>query len=466
MVIPRLVIAGIKSGVGKTSIATGLMAALARKGLRVQGFKVGPDYIDPGFHTVATGRVSRNLDTFLVPPEGILELFLRASQGCDLAIVEGVMGLYDGRLEDGASSTAEVSKLLKAPVLLVVDVASMGQSAAALVLGFCKLDPEINIAGVILNRVSSPRHLELVRGPIEKATGIPVVGWIGKGALPPLPSRHLGLVPALEQENIKRDIERLGLALEASLNLEEILKIARRAGPLPQPAKERFPSKPPVNKVSIALAWDKAFNFYYQDGLDYLSALGVEWVPFSPLKEEKLPEGIAGLVIGGGFPEVFLPELSSNKRMLRLVARAAAQGLPLYAECGGLMYLSRGLKDHNGRYWPLAGVIPALCHMGKRLAGMGYRQARALRPTLYTRPGEVVSGHEFHYSHLKPLQTFFPWAYSWPGTASSIFDGYAFNNILASYLHLHWVGNTKLAQRFVEACRRYQKRKLVGKERG
>jgi cobyrinic acid a,c-diamide synthase len=268
-------------------------------------------------------------------------------------------------------------------------------------------------------------------------------------------------VPALEQEDIKEDIERLGLALEASLNLEEILKIARRAGPLPKPLETVFPFKAPAFKVPIGLAWDKAFNFYYQDGLDYLSALGVEWVPFSPLKEEKLPEGIAGLVIGCGFPEIFLPELSSNKRMLRLVSQAAAQGLPLYAECGGLMYLSRGLRDHNGRYWSLAGVIPALCRMEGRLAGMGYRQARALRHTLYTRPGERVRGHEFHYSRLQPLQTFFPWAYSWSGTANNVLDGYAFHNILASYLHLHWVGNPKLAQRFVEACRRYQKKKLI-----
>lgn len=453
---PRIVIAGTKSGVGKTSIATGLMAAFTQWGLKVQGFKVGPDYIDPGYHTVATGRPSRNLDTFLVPPERVVELFARAAEGCDIAVIEGVMGLYDGRLEDGGSSTAAIAKLLKAPVLLVVDVTSLGQSAAAVVLGYSRLDPELKVVGVILNRVSSPRHLELVKRAVEEATGIPVVGWLPKGALPPFPSRHLGLVPPVEQAGIRETIERLGYIMARSLDLKQIFRLGQQVPPLPSPPTNCFPGEPLNPRVTIGVALDKAFNFYYQDGLDYLKALGAELAPFSPLKDEKLPAGIAGLLIGGGFPEVFLPELSANRRMLREIRGLAAAGLPIFAECGGLMYLCRGLQDKEGRYWPLAGIVPGFCRMEGRLIGMGYRRARALRNTLFGKRGEMIHGHEFHYSSMRPLIASFPWAYAWKGRPGGK-EGFASSNVLASYLHIHFTGNPEIAKSFLRACLRYQK---------
>lgn len=464
---PRIVIAGTKSGVGKTSIATGLMAAFTQWGLRVQGFKVGPDYIDPGYHTVATGRPSRNLDSFLVPPERLVELFARASADCDIAVIEGVMGLFDGRLEDGGSSTAAIAKLLKAPVLLVVDVTSLGQSAAALVLGYSRLDSEVKVVGVILNRVSSPRHLELVRSSVEQATGIPVVGWLPRDAVPSFPSRHLGLVPAVEQQEIKETIKRLGYIMARNLDLKQILRLSREVSPLPSSSAHWFPEGDLRSRVSIGLALDEAFNFYYQDALDYLRALGAELVPFSPLKDETLPKGIAGLLIGGGFPEVFLPELSANRGMLQEIRRQAAGGLPIFAECGGLMYLCRGLQDKEARYWPLAGIIPAFCRMEDRLVGMGYRRVRFIRDTLFNRRGEIVYGHEFHYSSMRPLKAAFPWAYAYKGDSglSSVLrdatryskEGFAAPHILASYLHTHFVGNPKLAENFLRACLRYQR---------
>ncbi|MHB8986197.1 MAG: cobyrinate a,c-diamide synthase, partial [Eubacteriales bacterium] len=452
MVQARVIVAGIKSGAGKTTIATGLMAALAGRGLQVQGFKVGPDYIDPGFHAAVTGRPSRNLDSFFLPEETLVEIYLRSAATADVSVIEGVMGLHDGRAGSGAGSTAEIARTLKSPVLLVVDVSSMGQSAAAMVLGYAGLDPRVRIAGVILNRVSGQRHREIVQEAIERVTGIPVVGCLGRDAGLELPSRHLGLTPAVETAGLSAVLDRLAVVVSEALDLDRIMAIAGTAGELAPPARLLFGRLPPAGRLPVAVAMDTAFNFYYQDGLDYLESLGAELLPFSPLTAPRLPEGAAGLIIGGGFPEMFLPELSANVSLHEDLRRKAAGGLPVYAECGGLMYICRGIKDLEGRYWPVAGLVPAVCGMQKRLAGMGYRQAVTQRPGILGPAGMTLRGHEFHYSNLEAEEDLPP-AYFL--TEKNQPEGYSKGQVLASYLHLHWAGNPEAAQNFLAACRKY-----------
>ncbi|MDN5347347.1 MAG: cobyrinic acid a,c-diamide synthase [Clostridia bacterium] len=452
----RIIIAGVKSGVGKTTIATGLMAALARRGLKVQGFKVGPDYIDPGYHTAATGRPSRNLDSFLLSEDVLREIYLRAAATADVAVIEGVMGLYDGQARSGAGSTAEVARILKAPVLLVVDATSLGQSAAAMVLGYACFDPEIKIAGVILNRVAGRRHREILQPAIEGATGIPVVGCLERETRMELPSRHLGLIPAVEIKGLAAVLDRLATVVSKALDLDRILAVAGQAEELVPPVQLLFPAQPPREHLPIAIARDAAFNFYYQDALDYLEACGAELIPFSPISDSRLPAGVTGVIIGGGFPEIFLSELVANVSLQEDLRRQVTKGLPLYAECGGLMYLCRGLEDLEGRYWPLAGIVPAICRINKRLASMGYWQAVTWRSGILGPAGMTLRGHEFHYSSLE-VEEGFPWAYCL--TESNRPEGYASGSVLASYLHLHWTGSPAAAQNFLGACRKYAGRK-------
>ncbi|OIQ12754.1 cobyrinate a,c-diamide synthase [Neomoorella thermoacetica] len=458
MTYKRIVIAGTRSGVGKTSIATGLMAALAARGLKVQGFKVGPDYIDPGYHTLATGRPSRNLDTYLMTPAAVLEAFERAAATSDIAVIEGVMGLYDGHRDTGSGSTATIARLLAAPVLLVVDATSLGQSVAAEVLGYRSLDPGVNLAGVILNRVSSEGHLEVLRQAIEEYTGIPVVGWLRRGSLTPLPSRHLGLIPAGEQEDLGPVLAELAATIATGLDLERVLALATQAGPLPAGGSRLFAAAGAGvrEKIPVAVALDKAFNFYYQDSLDYLAVLGAELLPFSPLEDDRLPAGAAGIIIGGGFPEIFLAPLTDNRPLLADLRRQVARGIPLYAECGGLMYLAREIIDLEGSKWPMAGIVPAACRMQKSLAGLGYREARLCRETLVGHRDDCLRGHEFHYSTMTSKDTDFPPAYTWEHRGSIWYDGYGTRQIVASYLHLHFLGNVGAAQNFLAACRAYK----------
>lgn len=451
MNLPRVVIAGVKSGVGKTSIATGIMAALTQKGLKVQGFKVGPDYIDPTYHAAATGRPSRNLDSFLMPPEAVLECFARASRYADVAVVEGVMGLFDGKELSGRHSTAEMARLLKAPVLLVVDVSSMGQSAAALVEGYRRFDPRVKVAGVILNRVAGERHLRMVREAVERRAGLPVVGALMREELVPLPQRHLGLVPAVERGELAEAVKRLGEVVGSRLDLERIMELAREAGPFPVKESGVFPRETGRSRVRIGIARDAAFHFYYQDSLELLEAYGAELVAFSPLEDRALPRGIAGVYIGGGFPELFLKQLVENHELIHSLRAAAAAGLPIYAECGGLMYLCQEVQDAEGQAWPMVGLIPAVCRMEKRLVAMGYRTALCLRPNLLLPAGGKIRGHEFHYSRLECRLIPFPWAYLLEGAQ----EGYAQGNLLATYLHVHFVGCPEAAQNFIRRCREY-----------
>ena len=448
---PAFVLAGTRSGVGKTTIATGIMGALARRGLRVQPFKCGPDYIDPSYHLMACGIPSRNIDTWLLPRQTALELYGRAAQTADVAVVEGVMGLYDGHAnltEQG--STAEVAKLLRAPVVLIASAARVARSVAAEVLGFQQFDPSVNIAGVILNGVGSPRHLEFCKPPIEGATGLPVLGYMPRRDDLRVPERHLGLVPTVEGVVVEEWFDKLTEQIEETIDLDRLLNIAKQAK-TPNVATSAFPAEPQPQKARIAVARDKAFNFYYQDSLDLLEAWGAELAPFSPLEDAQLPNGVGGVYIGGGFPEIFVQELAANKDMKRSIRSAHAQGRKIYAECGGLMYLGESLTDFDGEAHPMVGLIPAKSSMSKGRLTLGYREVEALEDGALLRKGERVRGHEFHWSVAESPTSAAQASYT-VRSQDGRTEGFRAGNLTASYIHIHMGSKPEMARRFVREC--------------
>lgn len=456
MAAKAIVIAGTASGVGKTTVATGIMAALVRRGFKVQPFKVGPDYIDPSYHTWATGRPSRNLDTWLLPHGAVVELFRRAAADADMAIIEGVMGLYDGHSSlSEAGSTAELAKLLGAPVVLVVDAHGAGRSLAAMVRGYAAFDPGLHLCGVVLNGVGSPGHIALCREAIETDTGIPVLGGLPRDDELRLPERHLGLVPMAEGPAGQEYLERLVAQVEAAIALDRLVELSGQATP-PQTTPSLFPDRPLPPRVRLAVAQDRAFSFYYQDSLDLLTAWGAEIVPFSPLRDGSLPPGSDGIYLGGGFPELYAGELAENRGMREAIRQAGEGGVPVYGECGGLMYLGQSIRDFEGREFPMVGLIPArsvLRPEGARRLTLGYRTVRALRYGPLLRRGAEVRGHEFHWSVLEPG----------PGDSRSAYrivdqggrrEGFHIGSVLASYVHLHLGSLPTLAPRLVDTCRR------------
>lgn len=452
--VPRLVVAGVASGVGKTTVAVGLMAALRRRGRAVQPFKVGPDYIDPGHHRQAAGRASRNLDTWLTPPATMRELYARAVVGADIAIVEGVMGLFDGRSGQGeVGSTAHVARLLGAPTLLVVDVAKSARSAAAVVLGCQHFDPALCLAGVVLNHVASPAHLEAAREAIETATGLPVLGHLPRRPDLAVPERHLGLVPAVERADEAELIGRLAAEVEARFDLARIEHVAAQAEPLVVEPSRLWPAQPREGppRARLGLALDEAFNFYYEEGLDLLRAWGMEIVPFSPLRDTALPEGIDGVYLGGGFPEIFAADLAANTPMQAALRQADRAGMPIYAECGGLMYLSEAIVDSQGATHAMVGLVPGRSRMRSRRVALGYREVRARADSPLLTAGTTARGHEFHWSELEAPPPAEHAAYEvvepTPGH-----EGYLRGNLLASYVHLQPASSASLAPRFVAAC--------------
>ncbi|MFF5407532.1 cobyrinate a,c-diamide synthase [Streptomyces misionensis] len=451
--VPRLVVAAPSSGSGKTTVATGLMAAFAARGLTVSPHKVGPDYIDPGYHALATGRTGRNLDAYLCGPELIAPLFLHGARGCDLAVVEGVMGLYDGAAGEGElASTAQVAKLLRAPVVLVVDASAQSRSVAALVHGFASWDPGVRIGGVILNKVGSDRHEELLREALDSA-GVPVLGVLRRARPVETPSRHLGLVPVAERQSAATgSVAAMAALVSEGCDLAALEALARTAGPVPGDPWSPLPPGPdgPVRPAGgpgprIAVAGGPAFTFSYAEHTELLTAAGAEVVPFDPLRAERLPDGTAGLVVGGGFPEVYAAELSANEPLRAAVAELAASGAPVAAECAGLLYLCREL---DGR--PMCGVLDATARMTERLT-LGYRDAVAVGDSALAAAGTRMRGHEFHRTAVEPGAGPAP-AWGVRGRDRRV-EGFVQRGVHASYLHTHWASEPGVARRFVERCR-------------
>ncbi|WP_406307812.1 cobyrinate a,c-diamide synthase [Streptomyces griseoaurantiacus] len=456
--LPRLVLAAPASGSGKTTVATGLMAALTARGLRVSPHKVGPDYIDPGYHALATGRTGRNLDAYLCGPELIAPLFLHGARGCDLALVEGVMGLFDGAAGEGElASTAQVAKVLGAPVVLVVDASAQSRSVAALVHGFVTWDPEVRIGGVILNKVASDRHEALLREALE-SVGVPVLGVLRRAAPVEVPSRHLGLVPVAERGALAVEaVAAMGARVAAGCDLEAVLALARSAAPVPGaawdaveavgggPQEASSGGGRPGSRPVVALAGGPAFTFSYAEHAELLAAAGADVVPFDPLRDEGLPEGTAGLVLGGGFPEVYAAELSANEPLRKAVGELARGGGPVAAECAGLLYLCRELDG-----LPMCDVLDATARMSERLT-LGYRDAVALTDSPLAAAGTRVRGHEFHRTVVEPGAGESP-AWGFRGEGRRL-EGFVRRGAHASFLHTHWASAPGAAHRFVERCR-------------
>ncbi|MFT4035691.1 MAG: cobyrinate a,c-diamide synthase [Patulibacter sp.] len=473
----RLVIAGTSSGAGKTSVTCGLIGALRAAGHTVQGCKVGPDYIDPTYHAIASGRPGRNLDAFMSGPELIAPLLAHAAQGAEIAVIEGVMGLFDGASGHGElASTAHVAKLTGSPVLLVVDATAMSRSAAAVVHGFRSYDPQVQVAGVILNRVGSEHHEALLRDAIEPL-GVPVLGAIRRSERFSTPERHLGLVPAGERDaDARRALAALAEAVGEQVELGAILRLARAAGPLhgapwsPQPASAAgkagaaSPSGsapaagPPLR---IAVASGPAFSFHYRENHELLQARGVQLIAVDPAAETQLPDEVDGLLLAGGFPEVYAAQLGGNAQLRDEIARAVRNGLPTIAECGGLLYLCEQLDDA-----PMAGVLPASARMAGRLS-LGYREATVQTSSPLAPAGTLLRGHEFHYSTVAPAtgdgSESGP-AFTLRARGRAREEGFATATLSASYLHLHWAAYPEIADRFVGAVAAHHHRRSTTNE--
>mgnify|MGYP002344660893 CR=1 FL=1 len=442
-----MVIAGERSGVGKSTITVGILLALKERGLDPQPFKSGPDFLDPMHHSVLLDRRSRNLDTWMFP-DAVPELFARASEGAGISVIEGVMGLYDGydgRSEEG--STAHLSKVLKAPVILVLDASASARSVGAVALGFQQYDPYADVRAVIFNNVGGKRHLNMLRDSLR---GIDCLGGIPKDADIKLESRHLGLVPA--EENLDRDrYERIRALIEENLDIGRLMEIANSAPELDIVVPD---ARPAQTKARIGVARDEAFNFYYEDNFQYLRDAGAELVFFSPLRGE-VPD-VDGLYFGGGYPEMFAEQLDSNESVRAKVKQLSDEGMPIYAECGGLMYMCAGLTTLEGARYDMTGVFDAEVRMTEKLQALGYVEAKVIRDNVLAKVGDATRGHVFHYSKVfgHDIGAFAYDLNKEEGIEASM-DGFVKNRTLASYTHLHFGSSPEWAQNFVTACRAY-----------
>jgi cobyrinic acid a,c-diamide synthase len=468
---PRLVIAGTASGVGKTTVCTGVLAALARRGLKAAGAKIGPDFIDPGYHAAACGRPPRNLDAWMCGLDRMPSLAARAAEGQDLLVAEGVMGLFDGAADGTASSTADVARVLRAPVILVVDASAMAASAGAVVHGFASFDPSINVAGVVFNRVGSDGHETMLKEAVA-GLGIPVLGALRRDERFSWRDRHLGLVPVSEDPlGVRSSLDRLASAIEAYVDLDAVVAVARKAEPLDAPPVET-PNN--VGPSRIAVAAGPAFSFTYTDTVETLQSAGAEIVTFDPLVDETLPYSkptlthrrspsdppgggggeLDGLFIGGGFPELYAASLSANRRLLEGIKAEIAGGLVTWAECGGLLVLCESLDGH-----PLAGVLAARAEMTNALT-LGYRTAVTTVQSPLGPPGTALRGHEFHYSRVSPSGS----ALAMRARFGEGHDGYATATLIATYLHYHPGGSAAPLEHFATkaALRRAARRASLG----
>jgi len=448
-----LLVSGTHSGCGKTSVALGLLAALTRRKFVCAPFKTGPDFIDPGLHAKACGRTSHNLDSWMLSPQANRNIFSRYARGADVAVIEGAMGLFDGAsgaLELG--SAAHMAKLLGVPVALIIDASGMARSAAAVAKGFAGFDPDLALAGVVFNRTGGPGHREILAEALAQA-GIPLLGCLAKAPDIAMPSRHLGLVTAQDLA-VRPDwpdrLERLADWVEAGIDLDALVRLlpetipAGAAAATPNPAKAR-----------LGVARDRAFCFAYAENLRLLEDAGADIVFFSPLEESRLPEGLHGLYLPGGYPELHAKDLSANALMLADIRGFCLSRRPVYAECGGFMALMRAIEDQEGRVWPMAGVFDCSARMGPRFAALGYREAVFAEATPLGPAGTTARGHEFHYSSLAgdPAISGASAVYRLSGRKGPLDapEGFLSGNTLGSYVHLHFASNPDLAGNFVAA---------------
>ncbi|ALA58251.1 cobyrinate a,c-diamide synthase [Nitrospira moscoviensis] len=456
MTFPRLIIAGTQSGVGKTTVTLAILAALRQRGRRVQPFKVGPDFIDSGHHTAVTGRPSRNLDGWMLGESVNREIFVRAAAEADISIIEGMMGLFDGSSPvSDTGSTAELAKQLAAPVLLVIDGSAMARSAAAMASGYAKFDPDVHVAGVLFNRVAGEGHYRLLKEAVEAETDLAVVGYLKPDPAVTVPDRHLGLVTAIEEGSTEL-YDRLAKAAAETIDVDRVEALAHGAGHLAS-----LPSPPHLRgrgwvggSVRIGVAYDPAFGFYYQDNLDLLKAEGAEIVNFSPLRDRALPD-VAMLYLGGGYPELHGPALSENVGMRQAIRAFAERGGVIYAECGGMMYLTQAIRDFEGRAHDMVGLFPAEAVMKKADLTLGYRTVELSRDCLLGAAGMMARGHEFHYSTLIPRGSLqYACAISDARGSSRGQDGLVTGRVLALYTHVHFASRPQLAAALVDAASR------------
>ena len=452
----KVIVAGVTSGVGKTAVATAIMYALRRKGFRVQPFKVGPDFIDPSYHTTASKKQSRNLDVWMMAEQGVLECFNNACQGADIAVIEGVMGLYDGMSgKDDFASTAHVAKILDAPVLLVVDASKSARSIAAIVLGFLHFDRNLRIAGIVLNNVAGARHAGYITDAFEGKIKASVVGIIRRNTKINMEERHLGLVPTLELRHAKmKNVLSAAKYISDQLDIDKILDLCGTSRTL-----HDFSTQAKIlTKARMAVALDESFNFYYADNLDMLKKSGAKLDFFSPVNDLALPQDIDGIILGGGFPEVLADRLEKNQSMIKSIKKAVNEGMPIYGECGGLMYLTQSIRGYNGekKARKMVGLIDADTLMTNRLT-LNYTEAECNGPIF----GKMLlRGHEFHYSSIENVAQDSKFAYSMKkgrGITGNR-DGLIINECgLAAYMHLHFANN-KLPERLMQACAKQSRR--------
>lgn len=464
--VPRLVIGAPQGRSGKTTFTLGLLRALSRQGFLVQPFKKGPDYIDSSWHSAAAGEVCRNLDSFFMNKRDICESVLNNTFNKSIAIIEGSMGFYDGLDLEGSSSTAEVAKITKSPVLLVVDATRMTRSVAAMVMGYQHFDPDVQIVGVVLNKVARARHERMAREAIEQFCTIPVVGAIPKDASLSIPDRHLGLVTNGEMEETDEFLNRLADVVCEHVDLHKILQLAQSAPELPidktvlKPALKNQYTYSGTKGPKIGVLQDQAFSFYYPENLESLTEWGAELTFINSMKDPSLPQGLDGLYIGGGFPEVFAHEIAKNRRLMSEIRRAAEEGLPIYAECGGLMYLGRSIRLSEGKEFPMVGLLPFDTQMECKPQGHGYTIMKPCQGNPWFDESSVVKGHEFHNSRVVNLDANVQYAFEvMKGHGfDGKHDGLCYKNVMAAYNHLHALGCPEWAGRFVQLSEAFRQR--------
>ncbi|WP_051569221.1 cobyrinate a,c-diamide synthase [Alkaliphilus transvaalensis] len=458
----RIVLAGTQSGVGKTTLSLGIMGALIKRGLSIKPFKVGPDYIDPQFHRSVTGVPSRNLDSYLLEEDIIKGLFKKNCNSGELAIIEGVMGLYDGfGVKSHQGSTAHIAKILKAPVILIIDGEGMSNSAAAMVLGYKSLDPEVNIKGVIINRVSGEKHYSLLKTVIEEQVGVKCLGYLNKNTSLQLESRHLGLVPSMEVDQITEKLKAIVEMVEETIDLEGLIEVSKEVEGLQE---IQLPTLPKKKHLRVAYPYDEAFNFYYEDNLDLLREAEIQLIPFSPLRDSKLPDNIHGLYLGGGFPEVFARDLEANGNLRKEIREKIQKGMPTYGECGGYMYLTNAITNFDGETFNMLGVFDAQAVMTNRLQRFGYNEVTFKNQKIFESEVKTMRGHEFHRGIVEANPNNYVYSvdkYRDGELISQWKCGLFQYHCLGAFSHIHFYSNLEFPQALIKAWEDYYHRIII-----